>query len=303
MHNILLMVLINKILDFTNNRLLVGQTCDVIKFTHLIFQINEHISMSEFETHIKNGQFIVNIGGSNTLNSISLYSKMSPIICYDNCYIVKIPFESTWNEILLCQLQYHDVRLELHRIDYLFNNISVMTEQKFLNESRLNTIQGRETNNLNTQIIDDIINSSYERSYQGLTLDDIECIAHHDNRHRLNFNHIVKGFFIECMDCDINNINGFALILNGTTRFEYDKHVLQTVGHKLSDKLIYISLTNKITYETNSFDSFVNGLNCSRIDSIVCKLPVNESCNLRLYAVNMDIAQYAGNMFCFKFVN
>ena len=47
MHNILLMVLINKILDFTNNRLLVGQTCDVIKFTHLIFQINEPISVDQ----------------------------------------------------------------------------------------------------------------------------------------------------------------------------------------------------------------------------------------------------------------
>ena len=90
---------------------------------------------------------------------------------------------------------------------------------------------------------------------------------------------------------NIENIEEFKIVLNGYDREILDYSMIDTYCRKINDNMIFFSFDGLNNFENNSAESFVGGLNMSRIDNanIYLKLFDNTLPSYKIIALNHNI--------------
>ena len=263
---------------------MLANNCDKIKLTSIIFDLNNsNMPISEFKDAIQNAVLDIYIGGSIVYKfNLSLLIELNSIQAIENSMNILIP-DYFSKEIFLKALYHHQVKVQLSGANTeLFNSVKISTEQIFAgNVEANNLIQYAHEQfipTLETQTI------NYENTSQFVPTN-------------LNFDHCVKGYFIECDNID--NLTNVKLSLNGHDRYDYDRTMLNIIGHKISNRLMYLPFVNKKNYMDSSRYSYHGSLNHSRIDTTKLITKFNNVANpfkLKIHALNFNILRYLGGM-------
>lgn len=249
-----------------------------IKLTHLIFKTNNEITIAQFKNEIKDGTINMILGGTPEYLDLGLCCELNqPIKLSNNVITLKLPFDIMFENIITGRLDMHyfEFCVELTNQSY-FEKISVVVEHTQVDNDIL---IGMRNGNGIEKCIQQFQTCKVETN--GMVMD----IS-------LNFNHPTKGYFIQCDN--INNISSIALLTNNRERFNYDKIMLDLFSFKISDSLMFISLTNKNNYKECTFESYIGSLNQSRVERILMKIMFNTQLisPVKIHSINMNVHRY-----------
>ena len=82
---------------------------------------------------------------------------------------------------------------------------------------------------------------------------------------RLNFGLLSKGYFIKG---DIDHLDRLTLKLNNIERYSYDRVMLNYVGKRVAQDIIFIPFNQNIDWKQRTNETYIGGLNQSRFDNI-----------------------------------
>jgi len=112
--------------------------------------------------------------------------------------------------------------------------------------------------------------------------------------HKLPFNGIVKGLFLECINID--DINEIKLTLNDFTKHVYNKFFIKKNCIKISNKLLYYPFNSEKKYNDLTNNSFEGSINFEKINSVTLILNLNTNINqLTIYYLGSNIIKYKKN--------
>lgn len=243
---------------FTQNddcyNLHISRDADIMVLKHLVFELqNPGMTTSDFTHEINNTLFSLKIQNTEQTDHLSLYANLKPIKKIGSLMVIELPFGYTQQQLFLISAQYCEIDVKITNVNTnLFNNVFLTCEKHFLDDNArrliapqyqkdIQTFHTYIPNNVNVNSGTIGINSSCTFITQTLDLD-----LH------------VKGYFIE-----LNNYDALievTLLLNDNVYFAYNKVLLDTICHKISDKMIYISFTNAKNYENVTLDSYIGSL-------------------------------------------
>lgn len=197
----------------------------------------------------------------------------------DTKWLFSMDFSPFISNIPLAALAYHEIKLNIHLHDRRnIRGIECISASKYLdNESR---------RQLTSQTL-----SLPIQQLQGGALEFDECRYVHMN---IDFNGICKGYFLYG---DINNIECVTLRLNHQDRFVYNRVMLRLIAKKISDKILYIPYNPSKDWKDVSFESYRDGLNHSRVDSVRMKVEFSTvQSHIGLYGLTSNILNIVGGM-------
>ena len=180
-------------------------------------------------------------------------------------YIYKLPWELLkLPPLYLIAMQYHDVIFKLNA-----------------NENCIAKLYG-----CNTYLENDerrnMASSQHSLLFKQFQSQEIE-LNNGNNTIQLNFTGIIKGIFLD--NIDITQINNLSIVLNGHNRLVYDNAMLNLFTEKISNDCYYLSLDNE-PFNNSRFNC---ALNLDRIDTTNIIINTNQTQNIVLYAININI--------------
>jgi hypothetical protein len=124
--------------------------------------------------------------------------------------------------------------------------------------------------------------------------------------HKLPFNGIIKGLFIECENVD--DINLLKIILNDQIKTSYNTFLIRKNCIKINDKLLYYPFNSYKKYNDLSNISFEGSVNFNKIENVKLILNFTKNINiLTIYALGSNIIKYEENncnlIFNYDFIN
>ncbi len=255
----------------------------------IAFELTENMSENQFNELIKDAYFELEIGGQSIIkHKLSFYTKLHPIKIIDNKVMITLPLNYFIGEIYLAKLQYNEVKLRIGSIQNmdLVSNINFYGAFKSYRERIHST---------NAEILIQNVQSKY------IELEEPE----NELSMKLIFNNICRGYFIEA---PINKLQRFKLIINNTTRIDYDELMLNEFCKKVSDNLIYIPFDDNFNYmdldENKLRESYRYGINQTRLDIIKFQLNFSEPVNnIGIHSLTSNKFKYQSGMGNLHFVN
>jgi len=237
---------------------------------------NPSMTKEEFINSIKDTSLVLTSGGTFVLDyHISFLCELGMLHKTDENFIITIP-DYLRNQILAHFQLYHESYLHLKNINTtIFSNI------------KANVTYGELSNNDRIEY-----NEKYHTQFLHICQEqNVKCEnPQHPQKINLRFSHCTKGFFIESDKIDA--ITNITLCLNTHERFSYNKTIFQTLSHRISDNLVYISFTNERNYNTNSMESYIGSTNFSRIDSTMLEITfdgITDMFNMKMYAIHFNL--------------
>lgn len=196
--------------------------------------------------------FSLEIGGSKIIKIPSgILRLISVTERIGNVWLLKLnlePFISS--DLPLVALTFHIVYvvLEFNNINQI-NNSKLLMEFKYLDfQSRRNLLQ--EPLGIPIQQINGSVQEFNERNNVYM---------------RLNFNQLSKGYFIKG---DIDHLDRLTLKLNNIERYSYDRVMLNYVGKRVAQDVIFIPFNQNIDWKQRTNETYIGGLNQSRVENI-----------------------------------
>ena len=253
---------------------------DLVKPRYIQFNLNNDVSVKDFIETNKDKVLELIIGGQTlSANTIGLLSKLNEPVKINNSILLKIPFELFATNINLLAIQFFTVKYELNINDVNINRIELISDYTYLD----NPERADMANNPREEFIQ-TIDSHYITRPNPSTEMNI----------RLNFNNISKGYLIEG---DINNLEYINMKINGHNRLQYDKIYFQLFCHRINENLLYIPLNTDYKLEDKTPDSFIGGINQSRIDNLIMKLTFsNNQTKIGIHSVTANKLRYANGL-------
>ncbi len=264
-------------LPFNNrNDCVILKNADLGKLDHLIFTSDTIHNIDEFNNAIFNTQIELTIGNQIIFtNNLRLYTHFNPVIHVDNTFVIKIPDFFLLN-IDLISLQYCEVKIKYINLNNnLFTEKSLTVKYTHLDiEPRRNRAQRSHNNFIQ------YITHSGEITQNSMM-----------NTSPIESREMIKGYFIEG---NIDNINDIELILNGVTRFKYNKIMINLYCKKITNKLLYLPFNNTHEYHNASVESMIGSANGDRIDNLRMRFGIDNTTNeiMSLYALNINNLSY-----------
>lgn len=259
-----------------NRSVQVLRNSDVEKMKDLYFR-DGNLSLDEFKNVMKDVRMGFQIGEATICEyDFQLLMELNPPKKVRDTIILKIPSDMTISTIPLITLQNHDVRINLKNINHNFEEIKIILQGTFL-DSEPRRRMAQNGHEFSIQQFQHVVTTNAEN----LNNNRIEIIASH-------LKNIIKGFFIMG---NIENIEEFKIVLNGYDREILDYSMIDTYCRKINDNMIFFSFDGLNNFENNSAESFVGGLNMSRIDNanIYLKLFDNTLPSYKIIALNHNI--------------
>lgn len=216
-----------------------------------------------------------------------------PIMCDGKMYI-NLCFDMLFGGIKLIGLQ--------------FNNVSV----EFKNDNALSCIARygivSKLTYLDTEERRYVAQSAYDEVIQQISfinvMTDLNDATQMSNIYDLNlqFNHISKGFFIECNNID--NLNNINLKFNNHERFNLNRFLVRTKCKKINQNLLYFPFNCEKEYSDRTSESYEGAANLTRFDIVKLILSFDEPINnVKIYSLNSNIYRQMGGMGALTFAN
>jgi len=161
---------------------------------------------------------------SSFINNLLLFAKLNNVKKYNDKYVIKLPYSYLISEINT--FIYKLVSLELKNVDIDVLNIALLCENQFVDSME------RKSWALDYDYqLHQCISSLYITS--DIATDEMIGI--------LKFEGPCRGFFIEC---DVHNITNINLFINGIDRWSYDNVIIDEIGKKINNNIMYIGFSN-----------------------------------------------------------
>jgi hypothetical protein len=262
--------------------------CDTLIPKYLVFNLNSDTNINNFINSIENSKFKMIINNVDLINHyLSLYTKLYPVDnVISNSFVVKIPFESLFDKLNIFECMFHNIEFQIENLNNEnFASINLICTNTFEFERRLdNTTLYRQN-----FIYQDIDNNNDDRLLNSISL---------------NFDFIIRGYFLEC---NVQKLSNLSISFNRSTLFNYNKTMINLFTKKINDKLLYIPLNNNFNYEDYNIDNFLGAINHSRFDRVTMDLEwETPPGNLRLWANTACLIRYNNGLFnysCGNFIN
>lgn len=286
------------ILDITNslNEFILERLADVSNIDKIIFEFNEGTNMHEIIQEMRNNAspivFIVKADVNKIIELdlnflIDLNIESNELIERGNKLTINLRINNFISELKMIALQYSNVVISLLNIRQqllnLIRSVKITIKQTFLdNEPRRRMAQQGHEENI--QLISSININSNETGGQLIF------------RNKLNLNGYSKGFFIRG---NINELKYIKLSLQNREKIDYDDDLINLYCHKVSNDLIYIPFNPNLltSYNTNTIDSFIGGINFSRLDYINIETEWSQHQNgFKLYFYKLNILRIMSGM-------
>ena len=269
----------------------IPRNSDSCKLLYFIICSKEITSIQALKKVMENCELEITIGGCPVIKYyFDILMELEQVKKYENEYVIMIPSDFTVNEIFLIALQWHDVRININLENIeLIDDMQLYCEGKFMEEQKRNCI----------------VNTSQEHMFQEIEL----LVDHSWSSNKLSetqYNFIpagmVKGYFIQG---DLSKIKQLTLKYDNVIRLTYDNIQLGVLCHKISDKLHYLSFTNKNNYKELSLESYI-GASCAakvNVASFILKLSPTYKNNdadtidtIKIYSMSFYLMRYIGGM-------
>lgn len=249
---------------------------------YLIFKnmIETQLTNDDVEDLInKLDTFQLEIGGSIIWkNSISLFVELNKPKIINNAVCIKIPFDMFVDEIKLISLANHEVRCGIRfrsRLDEYETSICY-NEIYYDNAYR-----------------EQLYSTMITTPIQQINSDDFDLVQG-NNRLRVNFNGLAKGYFFQG---NINEIINLKMVLNGFEYFDYDQIMVNLVGTRISENLLFLPFSPSVNMKEITHQSYMTGINHSRIDTVECAIrSAIPQTNFVIHALEYNELNYSNGM-------
>ena len=273
-------------MDNNNNKYtkIIERRADKIKIKNIIFTLRDtNVSNDQFKDAIKNGTYSAICGGSIIQKfSISLMESLKNLERTDNDIVLKVQ-DFMSHEFIMIATQYHEVQITIENIDQsIISNVSLVTENTFCDSPERRGLAQHGHEEKITQITSQTIQSDTNGNIQ---------------QQRINFSGCSKGYFIESENID--KLSKLQLHLNGQERYNYNKTMINIIGRKVSDNLLYIPFGNRTDFENTEMNSYIGSLNHNRIDDVKMTVTfdnMDTSHSFKLHSQSFNIIRYMSGM-------
>ena len=247
--------------------------------------ITSDLSIDELLKKINS--FIIKVGRENTLNlDYNFFKLITTSEKIGNMWLLKMDLSPFLMPIPFISLQFHEVVIELIMDEGAYDDIHLLVEHIFLDTNERMPL-AMEPRNYPCQYI------------QGKTIE-----FDHSRRSEvfceLDFGLVSKGYFIVG---DIDNLEQVILRLNYGIRFDYNRIMLHLLGKRLNSTTLYIPLNSAMNWNDIRYESYVGGINHSRIDKIEMCVRFNRDVgNIGVYTINSNTRMVISGMMGIKYV-
>lgn len=291
------------IIDITNslNSFTLERWSDIINIDKLIFEFNEETNINNIIEELKNNAspivFIVKADVNkiieldlNFLIDLNIESNELNVNERSNKLTINLRINNFISELKMIALQHSNVVISLLNIGQqllnLIRSVKITLKLTYLGREprRRMAQQGHEENIQQISSIN--INSNSEQLIF---------------RNRLKLDGYSKGFFIRG---NINELKYIKLILQDQETINYDDDLIDLYCHKVSNNLIYIPFNPNLltSYTTNTIDSFIGGINFSRLNYIKIETEWSQPQNsFKLYFYTLNILRIISGMCGFAY--
>ena len=255
--------------------------CDAYQFEYLIIKC-PNIPSTYQEIIDKLNTFQLIIGGiAIWLNKINLFTQLEKPKIIGNNICIKLPYDMFVDDIKIISAINHTISLQLDLNEPMhYYEFSLRCNKIYYDlETQRHYVQ-----NSITTIVQQIQSHIVELP-QPVT---------EFNQH-LNFTGLSKGYLLEG---NIDDIVIFKLNINDINYVEYNNVMLQLYSVKISDKLYFLPFHPN---EDKTPESFVAGLNHSRINITCHIIFANPQTNISIHSICFNVLQYDSGMCCTRF--
>ena len=205
-----------------------------------------------------------------------------------NNYLVKIPFESFCDKILIAGLMYMNVEFLIQNADNInLESITLISTNNYETAFSEASYQSREHLQHFQQIIQD----------ENITCNNQSI----ENNYDINLYGNIRGYFIEG---DIDKLKNIKIAYGGNEFINYDKLMINLFTKKIHNKLIYIPLNNNFDYNECKHDNFAGSINHNLFDRIQLNLQWESPPNaLRFYGLTLSLMRTIMGMCTGLYIN
>lgn len=272
---------------------IIGGSCDTLIPKYLLFKT---LNTNNFLDSFENYKLKIKIGNTIIIDHyLSLYSKLNTMDCImPNNYLVKIPFESFCDKILIAALRYMNVQIFIQNADNInLETITLISGNTFETAFIETSYQDREHLQHFQQIIQD----------ENITCNNISIESNYnlESNYNINLYGNIRGYFLEG---DIEKLKNIKIIYGGNEFINYDKLMINLFSKKIHDKLIYIPLNNNFDYKECKHDNFAGSINHNLFQRIQLNLQWDSPPNaLRFYGLTLSFMRTIMGMCTGLYVN
>jgi len=247
--------------------------------------ITSDLSIDELLKKINS--FTIKVGGQNILNlDYNFFKLITASEKIGNMWLLKMDLSPFLMPIPFISLQFSVVAIELMMDEGAYDDIHLLVEHIYLDTNERMPL-AMEPHNYPCQHI------------QGKTIE----FAHSRRSEvfcELDFGLVSKGYFIVG---DIDNLEQVILRLNYGIRFDYNRIMLHLLGKRLNSTTLYIPLNNAMNWNDIRYESYVGGINHSRIDKAeICVRFNRDVGNIGVYTINSNTLMVFSGMMGIKYV-
>ena len=246
----------------------------------------EHIVMEQTDENIKLKTVYLEMGGQIIMEfDIDFMRQLFPdmIKIKDNKVIYNLNYDKFNNNkyINLISMSFHEVKIIIKLVsDDGINNIKLLNSYKYL-ETNPRRIMAQ-NNNINKEHL--ILQHQTIETYS-----DNKKIRYFT----LNFNGISNGIFIE-ISSGIDNIKSIKMTLNGQLYKEYDIDIIDYIGHRFNDNMIFIPFCQDVNFLSTDV---AGALNFSCVDLARISIEGIESLGfIKIHTHRINILKYGAGM-------
>jgi hypothetical protein len=142
----------------------------------------------------------------------------------------------------------------------------------------------------NTKVIPEI-NNKFNINYSEQPVQQLECgeikLENKYNKKDFEFSRLTKGFYL---NGNINLITQFKILINGSIFIDYDKLMLNLIGVRISENMMYIPLEINVNPKDKSYPTYKSALDMARIEKTTIEIntdkPVDSIIKIYLLGIN-----------------
>lgn len=269
-----------------------SREADIVIPKQLIFELEDEFgntTIDEIKNALYGSEINIYVGSINILtNLLDLYVHLENPIKINNKIIIKFPFDYLLDKFVTIDLAYSSIRYIIkfnHNMIMRFSNISMNAELTYIDDEQRRCFKKRNKYSYLIQYIQSEI----------IDLMLIDQLPQMEFVQKVNFKHMTKGYFIQGKIDELTNVE---LYLDDVLRFSYDYIILHTLCNRISENLIYISLTgSNMNYKEITHESYKGGFNQNLIDKIVFKLKFSRpQIRFSIYSITLNAVQISNGM-------
>ena len=249
---------------------------------YLIFEMNNDIILEEFTNQIGNIILTISSGGTAIWKiPISFCLKFNDPVVLQNQISIKIPFEILSPKLPTAAIQYRDINYAVKLNTNIKNNLKTLAIH---------------TNNVNVNGSGNKRKSIVQKQHE-LHIQQLQTLNIFSQESTVSFNAyehfqcLTKGFFIEA---NVNNLINFKMEISDVLKMLYDKMVIKLYCKQFNDNLLYIPITEKISWDDLDDSTFYDATHLSRSENIKITLKFSEpQKRLLMYALSSNVLNFS----------